>query len=152
MDSYTIEIEYMWNSQIISYLRVMNAEKTIDIGFATVQISEHYVISTIKEGVVFGKKQLKTLFDLFSVYYKDRPFVSIANRAHDYTIDPNTLSSEKHPELIGIGVVCYTPASKQIAAFEKTFYNGIYEIFDSLEDARAWALEFLQEYLKKAGL
>lgn len=130
----------------------MNAEKTIDIGFATVQISEHYIISTIREGIVFEKKHLKILFDLFSTYYKDRPFVSIANRAYDYSIDPNTLSSEKHPDLIGIGVVCYTSASKQIAEFEKNFYKGTYEIFDSLEVARAWAIELLQEDLKKAGL
>ncbi|HBR53278.1 MAG TPA: hypothetical protein DEA82_03465, partial [Flavobacteriaceae bacterium] len=61
----------------------MTASKTIDLEFAEIEVYEHFVVSTIKEGVTFGKKYLQQLFEVFSTYYKDRPFVSIANRAND---------------------------------------------------------------------
>lgn len=130
----------------------MTTIKTIQLDFADVEIHEHYVISTIREGVTFGKQHLDAMFDVFSTYYKDRPFVSIANRKNDYSIDPNMLSKKNHPDLLAIGVVCYTNAAKEIAEFEKKFYKGTFELFPSLEKAEKWSLELLEGYLKKAGL
>ena len=130
----------------------MVAVKKIRLDFVEVEIFEHFVVSTIDEGVTFGKTQLDELFELFSTYYKDRPFVSIANRKNDYTIDPNLLSTKKHPELIGIAVVYYTKAAKDIATFEKKFYPGNFEVFKSLSAAKQWSLELLEDHLKKAGL
>lgn len=130
----------------------MTASKTIDLEFAEIEVYEHFVVSTIKEGVTFGKKYLQQLFEVFSTYYKDRPFVSIANRANDYTIDPNLLSNYKHPELLGIAVVCHTDAAKKTALFEQKFYDGQFEIFDSIEEAKEWSLQLLGDHLKNAGL
>ena len=124
----------------------MKAGKTIDIGFANVEIYEHYIISTINEGVTFGETHLSTLFDIFALHYGDRPFISIANRAHDYTIDPTMFKRDKYPSLLAIGVVCHTEASKEIAKFERTFYDGTFEIFDTIEDAKSWAAETLQAH------
>ena len=102
--------------------------------------------------MTFGKRELGVLFNIFNIYYKDRPFISIAHRKHDYTIDPNLLSTNKYPDLLGIAVVYYSEASKKTALFEKEFYLGTYEIFSDLEKAKSWAIEYLEDYLKKAGL
>lgn len=130
----------------------MTAIKKISLDFADIAVHEHYIISTIHEGVTFGKAHLDAMFEVFNTYYKDRPFISIANREFDYTIDPNMLSARNHPDLIAIAIVYYTDAAKEIVQFEKKFYNGIYEMFDSLEKAQEWSLELLEKHLKKAGL
>jgi len=92
------------------------------------------------------------MFEIFTLYYKHRPFVSIANRTYDYTVNPNLLSTRRHPELIALAVVCYNKATKDIALFEQEFYTGTYKIFETLNDAKNWSAQFLEEYLKKAGL
>ena len=130
----------------------MTPTKTVALGFATIQIQEYFAISTITEGTSIDEEKLKEIFDVFSVYYKHRPFVSIANRIDDYTIDPNLLSTKKHPELIALAVVCYNKATKDIAKFEQQFFDGTYKIFDTLEEAQNWAIPYLEVYLKKAGL
>ena len=130
----------------------MTPSKTIDLGFVTIQIQEYFAISTIAEGVMITNEKLNKIFEVFSLYYKDRPFISIANRVNDYTVDPNLLSSRKHPELIAIAMVYYNLASKNIALFEQQFYAGTYEIFQTLEEAEIWAIKYLEDYLKKAGL
>ncbi|RDK85313.1 hypothetical protein C8D94_103136 [Marinirhabdus gelatinilytica] len=130
----------------------MNSSKTIDLGFATFIIHEFYTVSTIAEGVTIDAQKLEQIFELFTQYYKDKPFVSIANRVHDYTLDPNLLSQEKHPSIVALAVVCENEATKGIAAFEKQFYHGTYVIFDSLDEAKEWAVTHLEQYLKNAGL
>lgn len=130
----------------------MVASKTIDLGFTTIQIHEHFAISTIAEGVSLDATKLDQVFEVFSIYYNDKPFVSIANRINDYTLDPNLLSTKKHPNLIAILVVAPKQRSKEVVEFERQFYTGVFEVFDTLEEAKLWASEFLEDYLKKAGL
>ena len=129
----------------------MTGVKKLHLKFADIEVFEHFIISTIFEGVTFGKKELDDLFNVFSTYYTDRPFVSIANRKYDYTIDPNLLTIN-HPDLLGIAVVCYTKTAKEIAQFEQKFYEGKYEIFSSVDEAKEWSITQLEDYLKKAGL
>ncbi len=130
----------------------MTPEKIIDLGFCTINIQEHFAVSTIAEGVILDATKLDQLFEIFSFYYQDKPFISIANRVKDYTIDPNLLSSKKHPNLIALLVVAPKKTSKEVVLFERQFYSGVFEIFDTLEEAEIWAEEFLENYLKKAGL
>jgi hypothetical protein len=130
----------------------MQPFKTIDLGFSAIEIHEHFAISTIAEGVTLTNEKLSKMFEVFSLYYKDRPFVSIANRKNDYTVDPNLLSFREHPELIALAVVCHTKASKHTSIFEQQFFNGTYEIFERMDEAKVWSTIFLEAYLKKAGL
>jgi len=111
----------------------MTPYEIINLDFATVQIQEHFAISTIAEGTTINNEKLDMLFDVFSLYYKDRPFVSIANRKNDYAIDPNLLSTRKHSDLIALAVVCYNDATKEIALFEQQFYTSTYKILIHLK-------------------
>lgn len=135
-----------------SFYKNMKAPRKLTLGFAEIGLYENYVVSSINEGVVLDENHLAELFEIFDSYYKDRPFVSIANREHDYTIDPNLLRDNKHPFLLGIAVICYNESSMEIANFEKKFYSGKYEIFGTIEDAVEWANELIKNYIKKAGL
>lgn len=130
----------------------MKTSHHIELDFASIALFETYAISTIKEGVSLKQNQLKQFFEIFSEYYHEKPFISIANRKFDYSIDPNLLKTNKHPGILGIGVVCYNKHSRETATFEKTFYKGPFEIFDTIEDAIVWANELLTQYQKKAGL
>ena len=123
----------------------MKALHIFQLDFATIHLYENYVISSIGEGVTLTQKQLDTFFEIFNTYYNEKPFVSIANRENDYSLDPNLLKSKRHPSLVGIAVVCYNQQSKQTARFEKKFYSGPFEIFDSIEEAIDWSQELLAE-------
>lgn len=129
----------------------MKALHEIDLDFAHVKLYDTYVISSIKEGVSLKKKQLNELFEIFNLYYENTPFVSIANREFDYSIDPNLLKTKSHPCIIGIAVVCYNNHSREMAQFEKKFYPGPFEIFENLKDAVSWSNQLIKEN-KKAGL
>ena len=43
-------------------------------------------------------------------------------------------------------------AAKKTALFEQKFYDGQFEIFDSIEEAKEWSLQLLGDHLKNAGL
>lgn len=129
----------------------MKALHEIDLDFVTVKLFDSFVISSIKEGVSLKKKQLNELFEIFNLYYEDIPFVSIANREFDYSIDPNLLKTKSHPSIVGIAVVCYNDRSKEMAQFEKNFYPGPFEIFENIKEAIVWAKQLIKDN-KKAGL
>ena len=126
--------------------------RILDLDFVHVEIYDTFIVSTIKEGVTFGSAHLDAMFEVFAMYFKNKPFVSIANRVNDYTIDPNLFRANIYPDLLGIAVVYYTNTAKEVAKFEQKFYEGTYEIFSDLEDAKAWGLQLVNAHIKKAGL
>jgi hypothetical protein len=130
----------------------MKPLQKVKLDFATIQLYDNFAVSSIQEGVTLTKKQLDQFFEVFNTYFPEKPFVSIANREFDYSIDPNLLKSKRHASLLGIAVVCYNKQSRQTAQFEKIFYNGPFEIFDSIEEAIKWSQKLLNEFEKNAGL
>jgi len=126
--------------------------KKIDLDFAKVDIYENYLISQIKEGVIFEKQQLIQFYEIFELYYSGKPFVSIAERKYDYSINPNLLSESLFSNLLGIGEVCYSKASYKTALFEQKFFKGNFEPFYTIEECKKWAENLIVAYNKKAGL
>jgi len=118
----------------------------IDLDFAQIEIYKSYVISQIKEGVSFDEKHLIQIYSVFETYFSGRPFVSIADRKFDYTINPNLLTDTKFPNLLGIGVVCYSEASYNTALFEKEFFKGAFEVFYSMKACKTWCTTLLKQY------
>lgn len=121
----------------------------IELDFTSVEIHENYMISQIKEGIDFKQKHLDQFYKLFETYYHDKPFISIADRKYDYTIDPNLFRDSSFRNLLGIGVVCYTESSFKTAQFEKTFFKGKFEPFYSMEDCLQWAEELVKSHHTK---
>lgn len=126
------------------------SSKKIELDFANFEIYQDYVVSTIKEGVVFDTPHLAAIAQIFNTYFPKEPFISIADRKFDYTINPTCLmNSSITPNLVGIGVICYTKSAKETAQFEKNFYKGNYEVFSSMKSALNWSQKCLKEVKKK---
>jgi hypothetical protein len=121
----------------------------LELEFTKVEIHEHFMISQIKEGIDFKQEHLDQFYKLFEIYYSDKPFVSIADRKYDYTIDPNLLRDSRFKNLLGIGVVCYSEGSYQTALFEKNFFKGPFQPFYSLEDCIEWANTLITSHHRK---
>ena len=126
--------------------------KKIALDFTMLEIHEDYLISQIKEGLVFEQHHLDKFYKVFDTYFAGKSFVSIADRKNDYTIDPNLLRNSRHENLLGIAVVCYSEASFKTALFEKSFFKGPFEPFYSLEESIVWSKELIEKNKKKADL
>ena len=119
----------------------------IELDFGTLEIHDHCVISTIKEGVLFDKEERKKLFKVFDAYFEEKPFVYISNRKNDYTVNPTSYLQEDDysNQLVGMAVLCYSKSSYQTALFEKKFYSRAFNVFYNIEACKLWANEILFE-------
>ena len=114
--------------------------KTLKYSFCTIDIYENYVISCINEGFHLTPDKNKILEDIANDYFKDKKFVYITHRKHSYSVDPSIyIQTSKIKNLVGFAVVAKVPLSKGNAEVEKLFFNNKpFEIFTTLEEAKAW--------------
>jgi len=125
--------------------------RTLELEFTILEFHENFVISRIRENVVFSKKQIFDLIDICLSNYEGKKFVYISDRIHSYNVDPMVyLNLNIGKNLAGIAIVSEKTSSLNMAQFEKTFYKKPFEIFLELEDAINWAQKILKN--KKAGL
>ncbi len=79
-----------------------------------------------------------------------KPFIYIANRINSYSVSPMDYKYlNKIKPLRGIAIVSDTESARNNAELEKNFCSKPLEIFETLEQAHAWALQQLesQDYL-----
>lgn len=127
--------------------------KTIDLGFVHMELSEHCVVATVEEGILIELEHIAALHEVFAEYYSERKFGYIDNRINQYAINLNPeLYNSRYPKMVGIAIVCYTENCIKNANFEKTFYNWPFGVFRSLEEAQQWIAKLIAEEEKKAGL
>ncbi len=116
-----------------------------DNGLSGAAVS-NLLVTTSNLGEASVRNTGGSISNLFNTYYSEKPFISIADRQFDYNINPNLLRRSKFKNLLGIGVVCYSEASYKTALFEKEFYDGVFEIFYSMEDCLNWSRSLLKKY------
>lgn len=126
--------------------------KNIRLDFAKIEIYNDFLISQISEGLAFEEEHLQKFYAVFETYFQGRPFVSIADRKNDYTINPTLLRDARFSNLLGIGVVCYSKPSYNTAQFERQFYKGPFEAFYSMDKCLTWASQLVENHKKKADL
>ncbi len=126
------------------------AKILIDIGFAHMELHEHYVVCTIHEGVVFDTPQVHKLHEVFAEHYHDRPFGYISNRKNDYTINPTSYAENDNYEvqLVGVATLCYSDETYQNALFAERFLQYPHKAFFKMEDCVNW----IEIKLENAGL
>lgn len=118
--------------------------KIIDDEIAYLELYDKYIISQIKEDVVFGFDELNWLVMVIDQYYPDNKLRIgyISNRVNKYNLQPTIY---KHislfPKVISLAMVCYTPLSAKNALYEKKFQQKKFEIFSKIEDAIYWTLQ-----------
>ncbi|MDX1462463.1 MAG: hypothetical protein R3359_05360 [Marinirhabdus sp.] len=120
--------------------------KKIDLEFANVELHENFIISTINEGVLFDHAEKRVMFELFDTYYSDNAFVYIGIRKNDYTINPVCYINSYDPaRLRGVAIVSNAVRSIEISSYEKQFFEGPFQIFSTLEEAKEWAQHMKQK-------
>jgi hypothetical protein len=113
----------------------------------TLQFQEDSVISTIKEGVVFGKIESEIQTSEILEVFKNKPFVYITNRINSYSVDPTIyIESSKINNLTGFAVVSTTQSAKT-AEVESLFLNKPFKIFSDLSEAKIWAKNIINDIL-----
>ncbi len=128
-----------------------NFIKTIELADATLDFYEAYVISTIKEDVLFEDYHVEQILRIADEVYEHSPYVYISNRKENYNVNPTIYFQLKKQDCLkGIAIISYKTEGLKNAHFEKQFSPLDFEIFDNLEEAKAWSYRVLKE--KKAGL
>ncbi len=113
--------------------------KIVDLDFTKIEIYEDYLISTVKEGVVFDIPQLEKLHFIFDTYFSDKVFGFIVNRENDYTVNPLCYKHAEYPNsLLGEAIYCHSELTYKTAQFEKAFYKRPFEAFFSIESCKNW--------------
>lgn len=112
----------------------------IELDFSVLQFYDYYVISRLKEDVVFDRPQVKELVEVCNNYFENRHFVYISQRVHNYNVNPTIyLNLKDATHLCGIAIVSQKTSALNMAAFEKNFAKVPFEVFLELKDARKWA-------------
>ncbi len=117
-------------------------QNTIELEFSTLKFFDHYVISRLKEDVIFDKPQVKELVRVCNDHFQDQKFVYISQRVHNYNVNPTIyLKLKEAKNLCGIAIVSQKTSALNMAAFEKNFAKVPFEVFLELKDAKKWAFE-----------
>lgn len=117
-------------------------QKILELEFSLLKFYDHYVISQLKEDVVFDRPQVKELVKVCLEYFKGKNFVYISQRVHNYNVNPTIyLKLKEAKNLCGIAIVSQKTSALNMAAFEKNFSKVPFEVFLELRDAKKWAFE-----------
>lgn len=120
----------------------MNHSRTLELDFSSLEFFDHYVISRLKDGVVFDKPQVEKLAQVLREHYQGRKFVYISQRVNNYSVNPIIyLKLEDAENFCGIAIVSQRTSALNTAAFEKNFARVPFEVFLELKDAIAWAIK-----------
>ncbi|MEL6810605.1 MAG: hypothetical protein AAFP76_04670 [Bacteroidota bacterium] len=125
--------------------------KKLPLDFGTVDIYNDYVIATFNEGLLFDHSHMEKLYEIFHLYFPDRPFGYISNRQFEYAIDPTCYLKENDaPWLAAYAALCYTERSYKSALFERKFYkHRPYKPFYTLETCLEWIVRRVQNHYKE---
>lgn len=120
--------------------------KSIELEYTILDFYENYVVSRVREGVVFSKKQVQDLVEVCADFYKKKKFVYISKRVNNYNVDPTIyLNLQGVKNLAGIAIVSTKPSSINMANFEQSFSKVPFSVFLEMEEAEEWVLELLKK-------
>lgn len=112
----------------------------LNFDFCDMMIYDHYIVTTIKEGVNLTPHHNVVLVNVAETYFKDKPFVYITQRINSYSVNPAIYNeTSKIKNLKGLAVVSKIHRAKINAKIEQMFFIKPFEVFTELEDAIKWA-------------
>lgn len=110
------------------------------LDYCILKFYDNYVISIINEDVKLTVEMSNKMSEIALNYYKEKPFVYITHRLHNYTVDTIVYTEiSKMKTLVGFAVVSDTKPSIKNALLEKIFLAKPFQIFNYLDDAILWA-------------
>ncbi|WP_372920032.1 hypothetical protein [Salegentibacter sp.] len=120
--------------------------KIIELEDTVLEFYNGYVISKVKEGVIFEDNHVEQILNLCNEVFDSRSFVYISNRKEAYNVNPLIYSNLRHLEkLAGIAIVNYELMGVKTAHFEKQFSPLPFDIFTNMDEAIAWSKSLLNK-------
>ncbi|WP_146104979.1 hypothetical protein [Nonlabens tegetincola] len=99
-----------------------------DFGYAEVFVFKNFLITQIAEGIVVGEGHLRYLKMFIEKTYGSNPMVYLSNRINSYSVNPLVYHHfPEIPNLLGIGVVAYSPITIQNIKIEKNFQKFLFK-------------------------
>jgi len=127
----------------------MTISKTLTFEFGTIELFDHYVITTMKEGITVIPRYNEELVDLANSHFAGRPFAYITNRKNSYAVDPSIYyKTSKIENLVAFAVVSKDAIAEKTVAVEKMFLNKPFQLFAEMKEAVAWASEVIENHKK----
>lgn len=119
---------------------MVSLRKKVELDFTTLEFFDDHVVSTVKRDIILNKEQVIELRDMCHQFYGNRNFGYIAFRKNNYNVNPVIyLDLLERNTLLGIAVVSDDISRLQTANFEKQFSPVPFELFQNIDEARAWA-------------
>lgn len=119
------------------------SSKKLELNFTHLEFYDTFVISTIKEDVLFNEDHVEILRKVCGEHFKDNQFVYLADRKNNYNVNPviyiNLIQTNT---LKGIAVISNNINKLKTANFEKQFSPVPFELFHNMDEAMAWAKRF----------
>jgi len=120
--------------------------RSIELKYTILEFHSNYVISRVRENVVFSQKQVRDLVEVCSDFYKRKKFVYLSQRVNNYNVDPTIyLNISDVKNLAGIGIVSSNSAALKMANFEQKFSKIPFSIFLEMDDALEWISELTEK-------
>lgn len=115
--------------------------KILELNFGIVKVYNNFLVSELKEGVLFDVESNRKLLQIGSEEFNGRPYGYISNRIHSYAVNPMVYrESAEHENLKAIAVVAPTEIGRKSATVEKNFYKdkSCFAIFATFDEAVEW--------------
>lgn len=120
--------------------------ETVKLEFTSLEFYRNFVVSKVKEDVVFSKSCTSDVVKLCTTRFANNEFVYISHRINAYNVDPTIyFTLKKATNLGGIAIVSKSITSLAMASFEKNFVKFPFEIFTEYDLALAWTREILSK-------
>lgn len=110
---------------------------------------ENFIISEIKEGILFDWEMAQEVIQLAESYYGvDCKVAYISNRVHSYSLVPQDWLKffKARNSISAFAVVSYSKHERSNILLERLFFKSKIRKFFDLEEAVKWALEEQQKY------
>ena len=115
-------------------------EDELKFDFCNMNIYDNYMVVVMNEGVTITPAHNKILLNIVDTYFNNKNFVYITHRINSYSVDPAIyFETSKIKNLVGFAVVSKDYKAKSNAEIEKLFFNKPFEVFNTLDEAVAWA-------------
>lgn len=118
--------------------------KTITLKDIKLEFYNGFVISQVKEGVIFEEHHAEQILKICNEIFEYQSFAYISNRKEAYNVNPLIYYSLINlKKLAGIAIVNYELIGAKTAHFEKQFSPLPFDIFTNMDEAIAWSKSLL---------
>lgn len=117
---------------------------TLHFEFGEIRVFKSFVVVVMKEGITVMPKYNDDLVNISEKYFKDTLFGYVTYRKNSYAVNPLVyLKTSEIKNLAAFAVVCADGLKSSNLELEKLFFKKPLEHFRSLDDAKNWVNEII---------